>query len=57
VRELGLLPRRFEAVMDERLEKEHREFLLSLTFDNRGLPIYEGHWAGVDGCYLLTPKA
>lgn len=39
VRELVLLPRRFEAVMDELLEKEHGEFLLSLTFDNHGLLI------------------
>lgn len=54
--ELSLLPRRFEAVMAEPLEKEHRDFLLSLTFDSRGLPMFEGHYAGVDGCYLLMPK-
>ncbi|WP_332445138.1 class I SAM-dependent methyltransferase [Wolinella succinogenes] len=53
VDELMWLPRRFEAIKDRNLDKEHREFLSNLTFDNRGIPYYRGHVAGNDGCYLF----
>ncbi len=38
----------FKACMDRRLEREHREFLLSLTWDKRGTPFYKGIPAGID---------
>jgi ubiquinone/menaquinone biosynthesis C-methylase UbiE len=51
--ELYLLPRRFEAALDERLGPESRNFLLDLTFDESGQPWYKGAQAGIDGCYSL----
>lgn len=55
VRELAILQDRFEAVLVPDLEVEHRRFLLGLTFDNRGVPYFEGQVAGIDACYLLRP--
>jgi len=52
--EMALLPARFEAIMDRRLPEEHRRFLSSLTFSDRGLPLYNGTVAGVDGCFELV---
>ena len=52
--ELNILDRRFDAILDERLEKEHRDFLLDLKFDNKQLPIYRGNVAGIDSCFLFT---
>jgi SAM-dependent methyltransferase len=56
VRELMILPRRFEAVLSADLEDEHRRFLLGLTFDRRGLPYWQDKAAGIDACYLLEPR-
>jgi len=53
--EMSLLPRRFEAIMSPHLEREHRSFLIALTFDEAGYPLHNGCHAGVDGCYLLVP--
>ncbi len=39
---------RYQACMDMRLERDHREFLLALTYDERGTPLYRGIPAGVD---------
>ncbi len=52
--EMALLPARSEAIMDRRLPAEHRRFLSSLTFSDRGLPLYNGTVAGVDGCFELV---
>jgi ubiquinone/menaquinone biosynthesis C-methylase UbiE len=49
--EMIQLPKRFAAIMDRGLAKEHREFLTQLTFDGRGLPMHGEHFAGIDGCY------
>ena len=38
----------YQACMDRKLEREHREFLLALTFDERGTPLYKGVPAGID---------
>jgi ubiquinone/menaquinone biosynthesis C-methylase UbiE len=48
--------RRFcrRALNDSRLDEGHKEFLRSLTFDKRGLPLYEGRYAGVSGVYQLN---
>ncbi len=54
VHEMGLLPRRFAAIQDERLAAEHRDLLTSLTFDTHGRPLYKGHVAGIDGFFELT---
>ena len=50
-----LMKHRWEAIQDSKLPREHRDFLWALTFDARGCPMYGGHYAGVDGCYELTP--
>jgi hypothetical protein len=41
--------------MSPALAAEHRDFLLALTFDNKGLPRYGDTYAGIDGCYFLRP--
>lgn len=48
---------RYQACMDLRLEREHREFLLELTFDERRVPHYRGVPAGVDLVLELTPSS
>jgi ubiquinone/menaquinone biosynthesis C-methylase UbiE len=53
--EMNLLPLRFEAAARIELPAEHRKFLLALTLDAHGLPRFNDHYAGVDGCYELTP--
>ena len=57
VREIADFPLRWEAIMSEKLEQEHRQFLSSLRLDDRGLPMYDGALAGQDGCFLLRPRA
>jgi GAF domain-containing protein len=57
VREVAILPQRFNAILDVRLEREHRDFLLGLTFDARGVPYFNGQAAGIDGCYELVHRA
>ena len=52
--ELKILERRFDAILDVRLEKEHRDFLLELTFNNKNIPLYENNIAGIDACFLFT---
>ena len=44
----------YEACMDPRLEREHRQFLLQLTYDKRGVPVYEGIPAGIDLVFELS---
>jgi ubiquinone/menaquinone biosynthesis C-methylase UbiE len=51
--EMRLLPLRFNAILDRRLPKETRDFLLSLTFDEKGYPLYKNTIAGIDGCFNL----
>ena len=49
--ELSILPLRFKAIQDQRLAKEHREFLSSLQFNQYGHPIYNSFVAGIDACF------
>ena len=49
--ELELMSKRFQAIKSRQLAKEHREFLSSLTFNEKGYPMIEGHVAGIAGCY------
>lgn len=50
--EMSLLHKRYAAIMDQRLPRQSRDFLSSLTFDTYGLPLTRpGVHAGIDGCY------
>ena len=42
-----------QALSDERLPQEHRSFLASLRTDDKGLPMYQGKYAGIGGVYQL----
>lgn len=53
--ETSLLPRRFDALYQLKFAREHRDFLLALKFDEQGFPMYNGAYAGLDGCFELTP--
>jgi ubiquinone/menaquinone biosynthesis C-methylase UbiE len=56
--ELEMLSRyREQAISDPRLAAEHREFLEGLRFDERGLPMRRGLYAGVGGAYVLRKGA
>lgn len=52
--EMSLLPRRFDAIADRQLPREHREFLSALTFNEKGFPMFKGHVAGIDACFRLS---
>jgi len=51
---MKILPLRFDAIVDERLNKESRDFLYDLKFNNSGVPIYNGKSAGSHACFELT---
>jgi hypothetical protein len=42
-----------EAMADERLGDEHRDFLRGLGTDDRGYPMHQGAHAGIGGVYKL----
>jgi SAM-dependent methyltransferase len=54
--EAKMLPNRFDAILDRRLPEASRRFLLDLTFDQHGMPWYQGNRAGIDACFLLHPR-
>ena len=49
--EMKLLDRRYDAICDFRLPREHRDFLSELTFDEQLIPHYRGEVAGINACY------
>jgi SAM-dependent methyltransferase len=49
--EASLAARRFDAVQQRALPAESRRFLLELELDRHGMPMHQGTYAGVDGCY------
>lgn len=51
--ELSLHLKKFDAIMSQLLRKESRDFLLDLTLDEHGFPMFKGVYAGIDGCYLI----
>jgi SAM-dependent methyltransferase len=53
--ELSWLPRRFDAIKDAALDRDSREFLSTLTFDERQVPYYRGDVAGINACFRLWP--
>lgn len=52
--EMRFVPERFNALLNRRLEKVHRDFIYQLTFDNRGIPYYQGAIAGIDIVFECT---
>lgn len=52
--EMKMMPARWDAVRDQRLDAESRGFLVDLTFDERGFPRSAGHVAGINGCYRFN---
>lgn len=44
---------RYRATQSMQLAREHRDFLIELTLDEHGFAMYNGYYAGVDGCYLV----
>ncbi len=42
------------AMIDSRLDTEHRDFMNELRNDKDGLPMYHGKYAGIGGVYQLT---
>lgn len=53
--EMKVLNKRWEAIEDKRLDAESREFLYHLTFDEKGLPLYDGRVAGINLACRLAP--
>jgi len=45
------------AIADERLAREHRDFLRRLSFDPQNLPMHDGYHAGIGGVYRLRKPA
>ena len=52
--EMKMLPLRLDAITDYRLDSESRKFLYDLTFDDRGIPLYNKRVAGINACFELT---
>jgi SAM-dependent methyltransferase len=55
--ELKLLPKRFEAIEDKRLDTESRRFLYDLTFDERQWPLHGNVVAGVNACFRIARRS
>ncbi|MBR1214335.1 class I SAM-dependent methyltransferase [Bradyrhizobium sp. JYMT SZCCT0180] len=51
--EMKLLSRRFEAIESKVFDPESRDFLSSLTFDNRQWPYHNNAVAGINACFRL----
>lgn len=51
--EISLAPHRYIAIQDRRLAAEHRQFLLDIRLDDRGYPLYRGHYAGTAVCFRM----
>lgn len=52
--ELELLPKRYAAMRNRTLSREHREFLYALHFNQSGYPTINGVVAGIGACYEFT---
>lgn len=53
--EMMLWAKRWDALFERNLNSESRQFLYELTLDERGIPLYRGVVAGINGCYELRP--
>ena len=56
VDEMIILPRRFEALKERALKAEHRNFLMNLTFDERGIPHHGKNVAGTHACFRFVKR-
>ena len=54
--ELELLPKRFAAIKNRNLAKEHSDFLIGLEFNKFGYPTINGNVAGINACFEFTKK-
>jgi ubiquinone/menaquinone biosynthesis C-methylase UbiE len=54
--ELKLLPKRFEAIEDKRLDAESRRFLYDLTFNQRQWPSHDNVVAGINACFKISRR-
>lgn len=54
--EMSLMGKRYDAIQDIRLSQLHRNFLMRLTFDEYGRPLFEGEVAGIDAVFKLSKK-
>lgn len=52
--ELGLLPKRLDAIGSRKLASEHRDFLSAIKFNEFGHPMVDGYVAGINACYEFT---
>lgn len=52
--EMMQLPLRLPALINQKLDGEHREFIYNLTFNQQGLPMYEGSVAGIDAVFTCA---
>ena len=50
--ELRILDKRYDAILDERLDDESRRFLYELTINDKGFPVFNNHIAGINACYI-----
>ncbi len=41
------------ALREPRLAEEHKQFIVELTFDDQGLPMWHGRYAGIGGVYTI----
>ena len=46
----------YDAIQDVRLAEKHREFLTSITFNEKKIPCYNGEVAGIDGVFEFRKK-
>jgi ubiquinone/menaquinone biosynthesis C-methylase UbiE len=54
--ELSLLPMLKEAILNQDLAIEHRDFLSAITFDKNEYPVYNKNLAGIGACFKFTKK-
>lgn len=55
--EISLLTKlKSQALEDDRLSEDHKNFLKSLSYDANGYPLFQGKYAGIGGVYLLSLK-
>ena len=54
--ELSLLPMLKEAILNQDLGIEHRDFLSTITFDKNEYPVYNKNLAGIGACFKFTKK-
>jgi ubiquinone/menaquinone biosynthesis C-methylase UbiE len=56
ISELSWMNKRFEAIQNINLPKDHLDFLSSINFNERGHPLVNDCIAGIDGCFEFIKK-